>query len=212
VANVVEKSGAPPSPVIEVEGSGAPPPLATAATVKEGRAGVETAAPQVVSEPPAGAGSGCADVVMVPSNEDSAPPPLAGDRDVVMSMALEVSPTVGAASVEEVMDMVACRFVDFPGIGTINLDTPELPGNDRELLEAVTEQMIGTIASVASALGQYESDGGSVGPPPPRGARGRRQREFSRNARPTQSLLQLRPRHRRPKRTKARPCPSPQNH
>jgi hypothetical protein len=98
---------------------------------------------------------------MVPSDEDSALPPLAGDRDVVMSMAPKASPAVGVVPVEEVMDMVACRFVDFPGIGTINLDTPELPGNGRELLEAVTEQMfveptiLETIASVASALGQY---------------------------------------------------------
>jgi hypothetical protein len=64
------------------------------------------------------------------------------------------------------MDMAACQYVDFPGIGTIDLDTPELPGNDRELLEAATERMfteptiLETIASVASVLCQYESAGG----------------------------------------------------
>jgi hypothetical protein len=89
-----------------------------------------------------------------------------------MSTALEHSPAVGVASVVEVMDMAACRYVDFPGIGTINLDAPELPGNDRELLEAATERMftepmiLETIALVVSALRQYESASGSAPPPP----------------------------------------------
>jgi hypothetical protein len=112
--------------------------------------------PQVALEPPAGAGSGGADVVMVPSDEDSMPPPPAGDRDVVMSTVPEPSPAAGAMSVEDVMDHVACRFVDFPSIVTVNLDTPQLPSNDREMLEVATERMfakpsiLDTIASVAS--------------------------------------------------------------
>jgi hypothetical protein len=66
--------------------------------------------------------------------------------------------------------MAACRYVDFPGIGTIDLDAPELPGNDRELLEVVMERMFAglmileTIGSVASVLRQYESAGGSAPP------------------------------------------------
>jgi hypothetical protein len=86
-------------------------------------------------------------------------------------MELEPSPAVGVASVEEVMDMEACRYMDFPGIGAINLDAPELLGNDRELLEAATERMFAeptileTIASVVSALRQYESAGGAAPPP-----------------------------------------------
>jgi hypothetical protein len=31
------------------------------------------------------------------------------------------------------------RYLDFPGIGIIDLDAIELPSNDREILEAVTE-------------------------------------------------------------------------
>jgi hypothetical protein len=48
--------------------------------------------------------------------------------------------------------------VDFPGIGTINLDAPELRSNSREMLEVATERMfvqpsiLDTIAPVASAL------------------------------------------------------------
>jgi hypothetical protein len=145
-----------------MEDSGAPPLPVTASTIEEGQTTVETAAPQAALEPSAGAGSGGADVVMVPSDEDSALPPPAGDRDVMMSTAPEPSLIASAASVEDVMDLAACRYVDFPGIGTIDLNTPELPGNDRELLEAAMDQMFSkptileTITLVASALHQYE--------------------------------------------------------
>jgi hypothetical protein len=76
---------------------------------------------------------------MVLMDDDSAQPLPAGDRDVVMSMVSEPSSAVGAASVEDVTDLAACRYVDFPSIGTIDLDAPELPSNDREMLEVVTE-------------------------------------------------------------------------
>jgi hypothetical protein len=33
------------------------------------------------------------------------------------------------------------RYLTIPGIGTIDLDANELPSNDREILEAVTEQV-----------------------------------------------------------------------
>jgi hypothetical protein len=101
--------------------------------------------------------SGGADVVMVPSDEDSAPPPPVGDRDVAMTLASEPSPAagvsepspaagapepssaVGAASIEEVMDLATCRYVDFLGIGIVDLDTSELPSNDRKMLEVACD-------------------------------------------------------------------------
>jgi hypothetical protein len=76
------------------------------------------------------------------------------------------------------MDMAACRYVDFPSIGNIDLDALELPGNDRDLLEAATERMfvepiiLETIASVALALRQYESAGSSAPPTAPEAAGG----------------------------------------
>jgi hypothetical protein len=76
-----------------VEELGAPPLLVIAATVEEGQTAVETTASQAALEPPAGAISGGVDVEMVPSDEDSAPPPPAEDHDVVMSSAPEPSPT-----------------------------------------------------------------------------------------------------------------------
>jgi hypothetical protein len=179
VATTVEELGAPPPLVIEAEGPGAPPPSTTAAAVEEGQATVETTAPQVVSEAPAGAGSGGTDVVMVPLDEDSAPPLPAGGRDVVMSTASEASPAVGALepssteggmTVEEVMELVTRLYVDFPSIGVVDLEAPELPSNDREMLEVATERMFAepsileTIASVRLTLHQYESPGGSAPP------------------------------------------------
>jgi hypothetical protein len=113
---------------------------------------------------------------MVPSDEDSAPPPPAGDRDIMKSSAPEPSPAAGAASVEDVMDLTACRFVHFPGIGTNDFNAPELPDNDRKLLEAATERMFAelmileTIASVASTLRQYEGAGNSTLPTTPEAA------------------------------------------
>jgi hypothetical protein len=40
-----------------------------------------------------------------------------------------------------VAETSSSRYLDFPGIGVIDLDAIELPGNDREILEAVTERM-----------------------------------------------------------------------
>jgi hypothetical protein len=46
---------------------------------------------------------------------------------------------VGAVSVEGAADLSSSRYVEFPGIRTIDLDTTELLSNDREMLEVLTE-------------------------------------------------------------------------
>jgi hypothetical protein len=61
---------------------------------------------------------------MVPVDHDSTPPLPAGDHEIVASTALEPSPAAGAVSVEDAAALAACRYVDFPGIGTIDLDAP----------------------------------------------------------------------------------------
>jgi hypothetical protein len=84
------------------------------------------------------------------------------------STAPEPSPAAGAVSVKDVMDLVACQYVDFPGIRTIDLDALELPGNDQEMLEVAIERMfvepsiLETIALVMSALRQYGGASGSA--------------------------------------------------
>jgi hypothetical protein len=44
-------------------------------------------------------------------------------------------------TVEEVMVLATGRYIDFPGVGIVDLDAPELPSNDREMLEVATEWM-----------------------------------------------------------------------
>jgi hypothetical protein len=69
-------------------------------------------------------------------------------------------------TIEEVMELATCQYVDFPGIRVVDLDAPELPSNDQEMLEVATERMFAepsileTIASVSRALHQYERAGG----------------------------------------------------
>jgi hypothetical protein len=107
---------------------------------------------------------------MVPVDDDSAPPPLLGDHDVAASAVPKPSPAAGAASGEGVADLVSCWYVDFPSTGIIDLDAPELPSNDWEMLEVATKRMfadpsiLDTIATVASALRQDEGAGSSALP------------------------------------------------
>jgi hypothetical protein len=74
------------------------------------------------------------------------------------------------------MDLATRRYVDFPGIGIVDLDAPELPCNDRKVLVVATERMFAElsileiIASVTLALRQYEGAGGSAPPAAPEAA------------------------------------------
>jgi hypothetical protein len=56
-------------------------------------------------------------------------------------MAPKSSAAVTVASIEGVAETLSSRYLDFPGIRIIDLDAIELPGNDREILEAMTERM-----------------------------------------------------------------------
>jgi hypothetical protein len=63
---------------------------------------------------------------------------------------------------EEVMELATCRYIDFPGVGVIDLEAPQLP---EKVCEVATERMfnepmiIETIASVSKALQEYERAG-----------------------------------------------------
>jgi hypothetical protein len=46
-----------------------------------------------------------------------------------------------ASSLEGIAETSSSRYLDFPGIGIFGLDTTELLGKDREIVEAVTERM-----------------------------------------------------------------------
>jgi hypothetical protein len=160
-----------------VEDSAAPPPPVATAAIEEGQTVTEVTAPQETLEPSAGADMGSEDVVMVPADDGSAPPLPAGEHDAATSMAPESSMAAGAVSIEGAADLSSCRYVDFPGIRTIDLDAPELPSNDRKMLEVATEQMfadpsiLDSIASVA-VLRQDQGAGGSTPPAAPEAAEG----------------------------------------
>jgi hypothetical protein len=75
----------------------------------------------------------------------------------------ETSSARDALTAEEVMELATCRYIDFPNIGVIDLEVPQLP---EKVLEVMTERMFNepmimeTTASVSKALQEYERAGG----------------------------------------------------
>jgi hypothetical protein len=144
--------------------------------VEEERAVEGTPASQVALGPPDDAGSGGEDVVMVPAYGGSAPPPPAREHDIATPAEPESTAVVTAEPTEGASDTSSSRYVNFPGVGIIDLDATELPSNDRELLEIVTERMfadpsiLDAIALVSSVSRQDEGVVGSA--PRARGSRG----------------------------------------
>jgi hypothetical protein len=149
-----------------------------AVAIEVERTVTETTAPQATLEPPAGASTSGEDVVMEPADDGSVPPPSAGEHDTATSVAPESSTAAGAASVKGATDLSSSQYVDFPGIGTIDLDAAELPSNDREMLEVAMEQMfadpsiLDTIASATSVLCQTRVLAAQRPPPRRRRRRG----------------------------------------
>jgi hypothetical protein len=158
----------------------------------------EAIASRAVTEQPPESVPYKGDVVMV-LDEDMMPPPPPGSRDVVMTLASELTPatvvtdslpavealepspvaevpgsfvttevaesfaTRDTLTVEKVMELATCRYIDFPGVGVIDLEAPQLP---EKVLEVAKERMftepsiMDTIASVSKALQEYERTGG----------------------------------------------------
>jgi hypothetical protein len=67
-----------------------------------------------------------------------------------------------ALTAEEMMELVTCRYIDFPGVGVVDLEVPQLP---EKVYEVAAERMFNepmimeTIASVSKALQEYERTG-----------------------------------------------------
>jgi hypothetical protein len=76
---------------------------------------------------------------------------------------VETSSAWVTLTAEEVMELATCRFIDFPGVGVIDLEAPQLP---EKVYEVVSERMFNestimeTITSVSKALQEYECTGG----------------------------------------------------
>jgi hypothetical protein len=75
----------------------------------------------------------------------------------------ETSSSRVALTAEEVMELATCRYIDFPGVGVIDLEVPQLP---EKVYEVAAERMFNEptimemIASVSKALQEYEGVGG----------------------------------------------------
>jgi hypothetical protein len=148
---------------------------------------------------------------MMPVDDGSAPPSLAGECDVAMSVAPESSAVVTATSIEGAANTSMSRYLDFPGIGIIDLDAIELPSNDREILEAVTEwvfadpPLLNAIASDPPVPRQDGDAGGSAPSAAPEVAEGL----LGESTAGTESAAIERPQHLL-ERARTRPCSSPQ--
>jgi hypothetical protein len=123
--------------------------------------------------------SGSRDVVMTPAPEPT--PAVAATDSLPATKVPEPSPEAkvpgplttaevaesssarDAITIEEVMELATCRYIDFPGVGVIDLEAPQLP---KKVLEVATERMfaelliIDTIASISKALQEYECASG----------------------------------------------------
>jgi hypothetical protein len=83
------------------------------------------------------------------------PPPAA---EVAESSSTRVSLTV-----EEMMDLETCRYIDFPSVRIIDLEAPQLPEKEYEVAaewRSNEPTIMETIASVSKALQEYERAGG----------------------------------------------------
>jgi hypothetical protein len=76
---------------------------------------------------------------------------------------VETSSARGAVTVEEVMELATCRYIDFPSIRIIDLEAPQLP---EKVQEVATRRMFAelsimeTIMSVSKVLHEYERASG----------------------------------------------------
>jgi hypothetical protein len=138
------------SPVVVLDEDSTPPP------VSEGRDSVMAPA---LEPAPVMSAAGPPPAVVVsessPTVEVLGPSPTAE--------VAETSSAQGAITIVEVMELATCRYIDFPSVGVIDLEVPQLL---EKLLEVVTERIFAeltimeTIASVSKALQKYERAGG----------------------------------------------------
>jgi hypothetical protein len=101
---------------------------------------------------------------LLPAVEVSEPSPAAEVPGPPLTAEVaETSSAQGALTAEEVMELAMCRYIDFSGVGVIDLEAPQLP---EKVLEVATERVFAEpsimekIASVSKTLQEYEHAGG----------------------------------------------------
>jgi hypothetical protein len=96
----------------------------------------------------------------LPAVEVPVPPPtMEVQGPPSTAKAVESSSARVSLTVEEMMDLETCRYIDLPGVGVIDLEAPQLPEKE---YDAATERRSNepTIASVSKALQEYECASG----------------------------------------------------
>jgi hypothetical protein len=78
---------------------------------------------------------------MVPVDQGAPLPLPTRERDAVEQVAPDTSTVGTALSIGGAKDMLLSRYLTIPCIGVIDLDATELPINDQEILEAVTDRV-----------------------------------------------------------------------
>jgi hypothetical protein len=79
-------------------------------------------------------------------------------EEVAESSSARVSLTV-----EEMMDLETCQYIDLPGVGVIDLEVPQLPEKEYDAAEerrSNVPTIMETIASVSKEMQEYELAGG----------------------------------------------------
>jgi hypothetical protein len=131
---------------VEVEETATPPTLFAATNTGKERAVAETVAPQMGLESQAGSGPGDDDVVMVPIDQGAPPSPLVRDHGAIALEALETPEAASALTIGGAEDPPTFGSWSIPGVRVIDLDTTELPSNDREIFEAVVERVFADLS------------------------------------------------------------------
>jgi hypothetical protein len=95
---------------------------------------------------------------MVLADQGAPPPPSARDHEAVAPEAPETAAAATAPTIGGAEDVPTFGSWSIPGVGVIDLDTTELPSNDREIFEAVVERVFADPAeSYVEVPGAVES-------------------------------------------------------
>jgi hypothetical protein len=103
-------------------------------------------------------------VSLLPSVEVSVPSLAVGAQGPLPTAKVEESSSVRVSlAVKEMMDLETCWYIDFLGVGVIDLKAPHLHDKEYEVTAKRTSNeptIMETIASISKALLEYERAGG----------------------------------------------------
>jgi hypothetical protein len=98
--------------------------------------------------------------ILLPAVEVLVPSPEVEVQGLLPTVEVVESSSVRASlTVEEMMDLETCRYIDFPGVEVIDLEAPQLPEKEYKVVVEwrSNERMImETITLVSKALQKYE--------------------------------------------------------